>query len=128
MIAPVTTLYASLLGLLLVFLSWQVSANRRRARVSLGAGDDPALERAARAQGNFVEYVPVALLLLFLLEQEVTSLWLLHVLGSMLLLGRIVHAWGLLQPGSVNRGRWWGTVLTWSMIVGSSTLNLWHLV
>lgn len=125
---PVTTFYASLLGLLLIYLSARVSMNRRRTKVSLGLGEDAGLERANRAQGNFVEYVPISLILLLLLEQEVTQMWLLHLLGAMLLLGRLMHAWGLTRRHSVNVYRFWGTALTWFMILATALLNLWHSV
>lgn len=126
MFFPVTAMYAGLLGLLLILLSAQVSRQRRRARVSLGLGGDAELERAARAQGNFIEYVPLGLLLLLLLEPEITRLWILHVLGTMLLLGRILHAVGMYPRGRAINGRFWGTALTWLMILGASLLNLWH--
>ncbi|NND45556.1 MAG: hypothetical protein HKN58_09550 [Xanthomonadales bacterium] len=126
MFFPVTAMYAGLLGLLLILLSAQVSRQRRRARVSLGLGGDTELERAARAQGNFIEYVPLGLLLLLLLEPEITRLWILHVLGTMLLLGRILHAIGMYPRGRAIKGRFWGTALTWLMILGASFLNLWH--
>jgi len=126
MIFPVTALYASLLGLLLIFLSSRVSQNRHRARVSLGLGGDANLERAARAQGNFVEYVPIALILLMMLEPEVPGLWVIHVLGSLLLLGRILHAIGMQARPILKGGRFWGTALTWLVIVAASLLNLWH--
>ncbi|MGZ9080482.1 MAG: MAPEG family protein, partial [Burkholderiales bacterium] len=58
----VTPLYAALLGLWLLVLSLRVVQQRRAARVSLGDGGNTALQRAIRAQGNFVEYVPLALL------------------------------------------------------------------
>lgn len=125
---PVTTFYASLLGLLFIFLSARVSANRRRAKVSLGLGEDAGLERANRAQGNFIEYVPIGLILLLLLEQEVTQMWLLHTLGAALLAGRLMHAWGLSQKYSTNFFRTWGTALTWLMIVATALLNLWHSI
>jgi uncharacterized membrane protein YecN with MAPEG domain len=128
MYIPVTTFYASLLGLLLIALSLQVSKNRRKAKVSLGLGEDIGLERASRAHGNFIEYVPIALILLMMLEIEINKMWLLHILGAMLLVGRLLHAWGLNQRKSVNRGRWWGTALTWLMILATSLLNLWHSV
>jgi len=126
-IFPVTALYAALLGLLLVYLSARVSQHRRRARVSLGLGEDASLERAARAQGNFVEYVPLALILMLLLEQELATPWLIHSLGVMLLAGRLLHAVGMNLRASVNPGRFWGTALTWMMILLASLLNLWHL-
>ncbi|MBT8062168.1 MAG: glutathione S-transferase [Xanthomonadales bacterium] len=125
---PVTTFYASLLGLIFVFLSARVSFNRRRAKVSLGLGEDAGLERANRAQGNFIEYVPIALILLLLLEQEVSQMWLLHTLGAALLGGRLMHAWGLARRYSVNMFRTWGTVITWLMIMATALLNLWHSI
>lgn len=123
---PVTTVYAALLGLLLVYLSSRVSQNRRRARVSLGLGEDAELERAARAHGNFVEYVPLALILMMLLEQETAQSWILHLLGAALLSGRVLHAVGMNARAPVNAGRFWGTALTWLVILAASLLNLWH--
>jgi uncharacterized membrane protein YecN with MAPEG domain len=78
---PVTMLYAALLGILLVMLSWGVSKVRLRERISLGAGDVSDLESAIRAHGNFIEYVPFALILLMLAESAATPSWLLHTLG-----------------------------------------------
>lgn len=123
---PVTTVYAALLGLLLVYLSLRVSQNRRRARISLGLGEDAELERAARAHGNFVEYVPLALILIMLLEQETAQSWIVHVLGAALLAGRVLHAIGMNVRATVNAGRFWGTALTWLVILAASLLNLWH--
>ena len=88
----VTMLYAALLGILLVILSWGVSKVRLRERVSLGAGEVSDLESAIRAHGNFIEYVPFALILLILAESAVAHSWLLHTLGGSLLAGRLLHA------------------------------------
>jgi uncharacterized membrane protein YecN with MAPEG domain len=125
---PVTTLYAALLGLLLIFLSDQVSRNRKRSRISLGHGDNAALESAMRAHGNFIEYVPFALILMLLLESEISEIWALHVFGIMLLAGRLLHAYGMMRPDGAVRGRFWGTALTWLMILSACVVNLWHLV
>ena len=125
---PVTTLYAALLGLLLVFLSDQVSRNRMRSSVSLGHGDNVALERAMRAQGNFIEYVPFGLILMLLLESAISEIWALHLFGIMLLAGRLLHAYGMARPDGIVRGRFWGTALTWLMILSASLINLWHLI
>jgi uncharacterized membrane protein YecN with MAPEG domain len=123
---PVTTIYAGLLGLLLIFLSDQVSRKRKRLGISLGSGDEVVLELAVRAHGNFIEYTPFGLILLLLLESEVTDLWLVNTLGAMLLAGRLLHAYGMSRPESRLNGRYWGTALTWVMIVGASLANLWH--
>ena len=60
----VTPLYAALLALWFVVLSLHVIRCRREARVSLGDGGNGRLQRAIRAQANFAEYVPLALVLL----------------------------------------------------------------
>ncbi len=98
-------LYAALLGILLITLSWGVSKVRLREHVSLGAGEVSDLESAIRAHGNFIEYVPFALILLMLAESAVTPSWLLHALGGSLLAGRLLHAYGIRQPGSTNNYR-----------------------
>ena len=68
MTPSVTPLYAALLGCLLVYLSIRVIRLRRRFKVAIGAGGEAAIERAARVQANFSEYVPIGLILLLLAE------------------------------------------------------------
>ncbi len=120
----VTMLYAALLGILLIMLSWGVSKVRLRERVSLGAGEVSDLESAIRAHGNFIEYVPFGLILLMLAESVATPSWLLHVLGSSLLAGRLLHAYGIRQTESSNNYRKYGAALTWLMILATSFYNL----
>ncbi len=98
---PVTGLYAGLLAFVLLWLSIAVIGHRRRARVSLGTGEDKGLLQASRAHANFCEYTPFCLILLGLLEAGGASAWLLHGLGLLLLGGRIAHGAGLMhQPKS----------------------------
>jgi uncharacterized membrane protein YecN with MAPEG domain len=120
----ITALYAALLGVLFIFLSLMVSKNRLRAHVSLGDGGDEGLVQTIRAQGNFAEYVPMALLLLGLVEVQGAAAGLVHGLGAALLLGRLMHAWGITQPKAVNAGRKFGTILTWLMILAASVYLL----
>ena len=119
----ITLLYAGLAGLLLLALSFQVVGLRRKHQVGLGTGDQPALERAVRVHANFCEYAPIALLLLLVLELS-TALpaLLLHVLGVMLIAGRVLHAVGLSRSAGTSRGRFVGTLLTWLMILISALL------
>lgn len=98
---PVTSLYAGLLAFVLLWLSIAVIGHRRRARVSLGTGEDKGLLQATRAHGNFIEYTPFCLILLALLEAGGSAGWLLHALGLLLLAGRVAHGVGLMhQPKS----------------------------
>lgn len=119
----ITLLYAGLSGLLLLALSFQVVGLRRKHRIGLGAGDQPALERAIRVHANFCEYVPLALLLLLVLELSAAlPALILHALGVMLILGRVLHAVGLSASAGTSPGRFVGTLLSWLMILISALL------
>lgn len=118
--APVTAVYAALLGLLFVSLSSRVIRSRRSARIPLGSGDDVRLQRAMRVHGNFAEYVPLALILSLLAELGGTSAWLLHGVGLSLLTGRVVHAYGVSQADENYRFRVLGVALTFAAIIASA--------
>src|SRR5688572_5289215 len=107
----VTPLYAALLALMLVGLSLRVIVVRRRARVSLGDGGNPELQRAIRGQANFVEYVPLALLLLLILELSRFSIYFIHALGITLVLARLLHGYALSFTARFTFGRVWGAAL-----------------
>lgn len=92
---PVTTLYAALLAVVGLVLQQLVGRERLRADVSLGDAGDPRLLEAMRRQANFVEQVPLALLLMALVELNGASHGWLHALGALLLVSRIVHPFGL---------------------------------
>ncbi|MFO1378242.1 MAG: MAPEG family protein [Steroidobacteraceae bacterium] len=98
---PVSALYAGLLGLLAVALANNVLYARLRA------GRLPAWKPDAqmRVQANFVENVPLALLLLFALELQGTGTLALHVFGSSLVVCRLLHAWGLGSNEGANYPR-----------------------
>ena len=63
----VTPLYAGLLALLFLVLSWRVIQFRQRG-ISLGDGGDPRMLRLIRGHANFAEYVPLILLMMGFLE------------------------------------------------------------
>lgn len=112
---PATGLYAAALTGLFVALSLRVIGARRRYRVALGASHR-MVERAVRAQGNFAEYVPLALILLALLELNGLPAWALHALGVTLLVGRTLHAWGISQEPETFRFRVTGMALTFTVL------------
>ena len=55
----------------------------------------PALRAAISAQANAAQYIPIALLLLLLLEINQAHALLLHPLGLALLAGRFIHVRGI---------------------------------
>src|SRR5436853_7519064 len=82
---PITALYAGVLGILLVVISARVSVLRAKFKVMFGDGGKEPLMRAIRAQGNFTEYVPLALLLIGMVEWAGTKPWVVHSLAGGLL-------------------------------------------
>ena len=113
--------YAGLNALIALVLALLVTRQRGITKTSLGTGGHPALERAVRAHGNFIESVPLILLLLLLLELAgMSALW-LHTMGVALTLGRILHGWGL-SANSESFGRAAGIVLTWLVLLAALIL------
>lgn len=115
-------LYAGLNLLIIFGLAVNVSLNRRRAKVSLGTGDDAGLEKACRAHGNAVEWAVPGLIGLVLLALLDTTVLYLHALGLALTLGRGLHAYGILTATGPNIGRMTGTLLNWLAILGTGLL------
>ena len=105
MFLPVTSLTAVAMTFLLMALSMQVIRRRRTAQVAVGHGEDQQLLRLMRVQANFSEYVPVALILLFLSEVQQVSAWLLAPLAVLLLASRMLHAYGVSQEHERLRHR-----------------------
>ena len=119
--APISATYAALCGLLLLALAALVVRARWKYRTGLGVGTEPGMERAVRVHANFVEYVPLALLLLLLAELNGLQAPLLHACGITLLASRSLHAHGLGATSGRSFGRFWGTAGTWLVIL---TLSL----
>lgn len=110
-------LYAALLAMVFVALSIRTIGARRRLKIAIGDAGDSAMLRAMRVHSNFAEYVPLTLFLLFLVETSGGPRWLVHVLGSLLLIGRISHAYGVSQIKEVFAYRVSGMALTFTAIL-----------
>jgi len=77
----ITSLYASLLALLVVRLSLSVIKLRRKNRIIVGDGGNEELQLAIRTHANALEYIPITLLLLLTLELNGAPKILIHILG-----------------------------------------------
>ncbi len=116
-----TPLYAAIIGLVFVVLSVRTLLLRRRLGIAIGTGEDPELTRAMRVHSNFAEYVPLALILFYFLEVETDAdLW-IHVLCVSLIVGRLLHAYGVSQVEENYRFRVAGMILTLGSIISAST-------
>ena len=60
----ITGVYATLIGLLAVYLIANVIHFRLRFKVGAGDGGHPELARAIRAHGNLIEHAPLTLILI----------------------------------------------------------------
>lgn len=119
---PITTIFTGLLALMLVGVSIRVTVLRARKQIEFFDGGDKELGRAIRVQGNFVEYVPMALALMGLIEWMGRKPWMVYALGSALVAARIVHAWGLYS--SVFKARVVGTSLSWLVLAVGGLIAL----
>lgn len=91
MSVTISTIYAAILGLLFVPFTFYVGSYRVKHKILLLDGGDKELARRIRAQGNFVETVPLAVILIVLMELNgATAAW-LHALGSVLVVARVMH-------------------------------------
>jgi uncharacterized membrane protein YecN with MAPEG domain len=91
----ITTLYSIPLVLTWLILWMGVTRSRAGYQVSIGDAGNPHLLLQIRRHGNFIEWVPLVLVLMLLAEAQGTSgLW-LHAAGALLLIGRWVHPFGL---------------------------------
>lgn len=107
--------YVGLNLLINLFLAYRVSANRVRSNVMTGTGEDEKLYNANRAHVVNVEYTPIALVGLVTLHLLSASIYVLHLAGLLLTLGRLLHAIGLTNAARTSTPpRLVGTVLTWA--------------
>ena len=124
----ITALYAGLVMLLLLVLAMPVSRLRGKLHIGLGDGGNPALARAIRTHANLAEWGVPVLLLLLVAELNRAPAVLLHAAGIVLVIGRLLHAFGLSRTGGASFGRMYGAGFTWLVLVVLAAWNLWAFV
>ena len=115
----ITPIYVALLAILFLFLSFKTIKIRKRLQVGVGTGDNPELLRAMRVHANFSEYVPITLLLILSVELLAGHFIFVHILCAALLIGRIIHAYGVSQTRENLKFRVAGMLLTFSTMLAS---------
>lgn len=120
----ISPIYAGLIALLFLYLSFRVVGGRRAHKISIGDGENKDMVKRMRVQANCAEYAPMGLILLVLLELQGASPWIVHLLGLSLLAGRVLHAYGLGSNPQVVPARVWGMYLTIGMIAVAAVLNI----
>lgn len=129
----ITSLYAGLLGLIYVYLSITVIKGRRKNKIAIGQGNAQDMVLSIRSHGNFNEYTPLFLILLFLTENHHLLPIFIHAAGILFITGRICHAYSLLYheqydaEGKLTHNpkyRIMGMMLTFFILVGLSVINI----
>jgi len=121
----ITALYAGLLGLLSLAVAYPAGSLRGKLNISVGDGGNPQLCLAMRRHANFAEWVPLALLLIGLLEMNGTRHTAIHALGAALVVSRVCHAFGLKVDNMKSPARFVGATGT-ALIVAVS--SVWCIV
>jgi len=111
-----TALWAGILALIYVPLGMRIVPLRRARRQSLGDGGHADLATATRAHGNFAEYVPLALVLMAIVEINGLPAVGVHGLGLTLTVGRLLH-WRGLRADRATPARVIAMVLTWMVFL-----------
>lgn len=120
----ITATYASCLALVFFALTIMVVKNRRKSAVSLGDGQIDDLQKVVRAHGNFTEYVPICLVLLATAEINAQAHTFLHIAGGLLLVGRVLHAYGLITTTGASVPRIIGMLCTFTVLISLAVWNL----
>ncbi len=123
-----TAFYASLLALIIIWLSYNVVTFRRKRGVDLGDGGDAEGIRHIRAQQNTLEYIPITMILFATYEINGGNHYLLHVLGIALVFARIIYPLGLVSKKGRSFGRFYGTALTWLALLFLAVANILKVV
>ena len=121
----ITPMYAALLGIILLVLSIRVVAViRAKGNVLYGDGGNADFTTVLRGQANFIEYVPLILILIAFAEAGGTSSGYIHAMVAGLLVGRIIHPLGLTNKPGINPLRFVGINLTWIALLAASIFVL----
>jgi uncharacterized membrane protein YecN with MAPEG domain len=95
----VTPIYIALLALLFIPFTMRVALYRVKNEINLGDGGDAEMIKRIRGQGNFIETVPLAVILLLVMELMGAGDTWLHALGAALVIGRLLHYLSITELG-----------------------------
>ncbi|SFO66430.1 hypothetical protein SAMN05216330_10444 [Bradyrhizobium sp. Ghvi] len=102
-VPTITANYLAVLALIYAALALQVVRLRRSGGAPFDDGGNEGLRSAIRAHGNFMEYVPIIVLMVALLEMSGASALRVHLMMGTLVLSRLLHPLGMYAaPGSLK--------------------------
>ena len=121
---PITLLTASLLALMLVWLSARVIGQRVKSESLIGDDASADLLWSVRIQANFTEYTPLFLILLGLLEYSAANQIALIVLAALFVAGRVLHMVGMGESANLKL-RQAGMISTFLCLVAGGLYGFW---
>lgn len=122
----VTIFYGGIYGLLLLVLSLNIFREYVKVAFGLAAEHEERWKRAERAQHSFVEFVPICLVLMFLIEMHGAPGAILHALGVLLLAARVFHAYGVGRGNAADLLRLIGTQTTYLVLMITSLASVYY--
>ena len=127
----ISTLFTSVLAIWLLILSARVIALRGASFLKFFAFNnfgEKALSRSVRAQGNFIEYAPFFLILLFIAEFNGSHPHLLYLASGLFLISRLMHGIGFGFMRHSPFLRVGGTTLTFVSILLLAVFNMYEVI
>ena len=116
-ILPITLTIAGAAAIVNIWLAVRIVMVRLKAKVLIGDGGNALLTARMRAQLNYMEYTPLVLILIGLIElAKGTQTW-LWAAGILYILGRIVHPFGM-DKQTPHPLRGVGILTTWIVLIG----------
>ena len=121
MILQTTLSLAAAAAVMNAWLAFRTGKLRHSAKILHGDGGHPLLMQRMRAQANFVENTPFVLILAAAIEMTGKGGQWLAIVGSLYLLARISHAFGMDKSES-NLLRGIGFLVTVLVLLGLSAV------
>ena len=124
---PITLFYASFFALFALVLSFRAGSFRGKSGISILFGEPPNMELAERVRvhQNFLEYVPIIIVVMGALEANGASSLFLYIVGDVLIVARIAHAIGLKHDNMAHIGRLIGAGGTALVMLVAAGYGIW---
>jgi len=124
---PITLTYASIFALFALVLSFRAGSFRGKSGISVLFGEPQNMELAERVRvhQNFLEYVPLIIIVMGAIEANGGSTLFLYAVGDLLILARIAHAAGLKHDNMAHKGRFIGAAGTALITLATACYGIW---
>jgi uncharacterized membrane protein YecN with MAPEG domain len=126
----ISLISAALAALITAWHGWRCGKVRMSEKIAYGDGGNALMMRRMRAQANFTEYTPTALVLIVLLDLVDINVWALGLTALAFMIGRVLHAVGM-DSETPSKARMIGMALTlplllvwaiWALLLGARLL------